>query len=49
MKDSMKTFGTMTVAGVGYLFGRWLWENVIEEKVDDFKDYLDSKKREKGV
>lgn len=49
MKDSMKLFGNMIGAGIGYLFGCWLWENVIEEKVDDFKGYLDSKKQEKGV
>lgn len=49
MKDSIKVFRNMTVAVIGYSFGCWVWNNVIEDKMDDFKDYLDSKRKEKGV
>lgn len=48
MKNLVKMFGMTTVGGVGVYFGYWLWDNILEEKVEDFKDYLDDK-RKRGV
>lgn len=47
MKDIIKYVGSMAACAVGWLAGSWLWEEVLEEKVEDFRDYLKDKRREK--
>lgn len=44
MKDIVKYFGQMAVCAVGWLAGCWLWQEVLEEKADDFKEKLSNKK-----
>ena len=47
MKDIIKCFGSMAACVVGWLAGSWLWEEVLEEKMDDFKGYLKNRKANK--
>ena len=49
MKSLMYSFGLGVVGGIGAMLGYWLWENKLEEKVDDFDDYLKNKRKEKGL
>ena len=49
MKSLMYSFGLGVVGGIGVMLGYWLWENKLEEKVDDFDDYLKNKRKEKGL
>lgn len=44
MKEIIKTAGLMFTAGVAYGFGYWVWDNILEDKVDDFYDYQQKKK-----
>jgi hypothetical protein len=44
MKDILKVMGLGTAIAVAYSAGFWLWENVLEEKFDDVKEYLESKR-----
>ena len=44
MKDIVKALGLGTAFAVAYSAGFWLWENVLEEKAEDFKEYLESKR-----
>lgn len=44
MKNFFKTMGWCTAMGVAFNAGYWLWENVLEEKFDDVKEYLESKR-----
>ena len=43
MKDVIKYLGSMAACAVGWMTGLWLWEEVLEEKMDGFKDYLGNK------
>lgn len=47
MKDIVKYFATAFVFGAGYMAGVWAWEEVLEDKVEDFRGYLAKKKSEK--
>ena len=47
MKSIINVLGIGILAGVGTSAGFWLWEEVLEDKVEDFRDYL-SKKSKKG-
>lgn len=49
MKDVIKYLGSMAACAVGWMAGSWLWEEVLEEKMDDFKDYLRNKGKKKGA
>lgn len=44
MKEIMKVAGLMVTAGVAYGFGWWLWDNILEDKVDDLYDEHQKKK-----
>lgn len=48
MKENIKYLGNMIACAVGWLAGCWVWENVLEDKVDDFKEKLDDKRRGKA-
>lgn len=48
MKDIIKYFGSMAACAVGWLAGCWLWEEILEEKADDFKEKLSNKKGERA-
>ena len=43
MKDIVKYSGTMAACAVGWMAGSWLWQEVLEEKMYDLKDYLKDK------
>ena len=43
MKDLIKFVGTFALAGIGMNAGFWVWENVLEDKVDNLKDKLSKK------
>lgn len=47
MKDVIKYLGSMAACAVGWCAGHWLWEEVLEDKMTDFKDYLKNKKTNK--
>lgn len=49
MKDVIKSFGTMVSCAVGWFAGCWLWEEVLEDKVENFKENLANKRKEKGA
>lgn len=44
MKNLINILVTSVTVGVGYCFGMWLWEEKLQNKVEDFGDYLASKK-----
>lgn len=46
MKNIINYFGSMAVCAVGWLAGCWVWENVLEDKMDDFKEKLENKRKE---
>ena len=48
MKTIIKVLGLGILAGVGSSAGYWLWEEVLEDKVDDLKDRLSKKNSEKS-
>lgn len=47
MKDIVKYVGSMAACAVGWLAGYWLWEEVLEDKMDGFKDYLKNRRTNK--
>ena len=47
MKDVIKYLGSMAACAVGWFAVSWLWEEVLEDKMNDFKDYLKNKKTNK--
>lgn len=47
MKDVIKYLGSMTACAVGWCAGHWLWEEVLEDKMNDFKEYLKNKNTNK--
>lgn len=49
MKNIMNTLAAGAAMIVGMKAGEWLWDEVLEDKVDDFKDYLANKRNEKGA
>lgn len=49
MKSIINTLMAGAAVIIGMKAGEWLWEEVLEEKVDDFKDYLTNKRKEKGA
>ena len=49
MKDVIKYLGSMAACAVGWLAGCWVWDEVLKDKMNDFKDYLKSKGQKKGA
>ena len=49
MKDVIKYLGSMAACAVGWLAGCWVWDEVLEDKMNDFKNYLKSKGQKKGA
>lgn len=47
MKDIIKYVGSMAACAVGWLAGHWLWEEVLEDKMDGLKDYLKNRRTNK--
>ena len=47
MKNVINTLLAGTAVIVGMKAGEWLWDEVLEDKVTDFKDYLANKHKEK--
>lgn len=47
MKNIINTLVAGAAVIVGMKAGEWLWDEVLEEKVDDFKDYLADKRKKK--
>lgn len=43
MKQVMQYCGLCFLGGIGYCAGVWLWDNVLEDKVEDLKDRLTTK------
>lgn len=48
MKNAITGFGVGLAVIVGVKVGEWLWDEFLEEKLTDFKDYVICKKDEKG-
>lgn len=44
MKETIKYLGNMAACAVGWWAGCWLWDNVLGDKLDDFKEALERKK-----
>jgi hypothetical protein len=44
MKELTRVAGLMFTAAVAYGFGWWLWENVLEDEVDELYDKHQKKK-----
>lgn len=49
MKNIINTLAAWAAVMVGLKAGEWLWDEVLEEKADDFKGRLKSKKSKKEV
>ena len=47
MKDLIKALGIGVLSGIGVMLGYQIWDDCLEEKVDDFKIYLNNKRKEK--
>lgn len=47
MKNVINTLMAGAAVIVGMKAGEWLWDEVLEDKVTDFKDYLANKCKEK--
>lgn len=47
MKSIIQSAAIGTASVVGMLAGFWLWNEVLEEKANDLKDRLQTKKKEK--
>lgn len=47
MKNVINTLMAGAAVIVGMKAGEWLWDEVLEDKVTDFKDYLANKRKEK--
>ena len=43
MKNIINLTAVCAVMGIGMSAGYWLWENVLEDKADKFKDTLTKK------
>lgn len=43
MKSLLKLMGTSIAAVIAWLFGEWLWREVIKEKLDNLKHRLTRK------
>ena len=43
MKDLFKSFGYAVAIGIGYMAGIKLWDEVLEDKVDNLKERLTKK------
>lgn len=48
MKTFISCLGFGIATGVGLMGGYWLWNEVLEDKMDDLKDRLSKKKSEKS-
>lgn len=44
MKNIINSFMAAAAIAAGYMAGCYLWSEVIEDKVDDFRCYLNNKK-----
>lgn len=44
MKNFIKLIASAIVATIGVRIGGWLWDKKLQGKVEDFDDYLKSKK-----
>ena len=49
MKDLVKIMVNWAGVGIGYMAGIWLWDNVLEDKVEDLKDRLSKKSESEGA
>ena len=49
MKDLIKTFGAALACITGMMVGSWVWDNVLEQRMDNLKENLANKRKEKGV
>ena len=49
MKNVINTLMAGAAVIVGMKAGEWLWDEVLEDKVTDFKDYLANKRKKKGA
>lgn len=49
MKDAIKIFGSSMACIIGMMAGSWVWENVLEQKMDNLKENLANKRKEKGA
>lgn len=47
MKNVINTLMAGAAVIVGMKAGEWLWDEVLEDKVTDLKDYLANKRKEK--
>ena len=47
MKNLIRIAGIGIVAGIGVNLGYWLWDNILEDKVDDMYDKHQKKKLKK--
>lgn len=43
MNDIVKYFGSMAAFAVGWLAGRWLWQEVLKNKADALKEKFSNK------
>lgn len=44
MKEIIRIAGLGVVCGVAVNVGYWLWDNILEDKLDGFYDYQQKKK-----
>lgn len=49
MKDLVKIMVNWAGVGIGYAAGIWLWDNVLEDKVEDLKNRLSKKSESEGA
>lgn len=49
MKDKLSWFGAAISIALGWNLGQWMWNGVLEDKVENFKEKLDNKRKEKGA
>ena len=49
MKDLIKIFGTAMACITGMMVGSLVWDNVLEQRMDNLKENLANKQKEKGA
>lgn len=41
----IKTVLTSIILGIAGMFGTWLWNEILEDKMNDLKDYISKKQK----
>lgn len=43
MKNAFRSLGHAVIVVIGFMFGKWLWDEVLKEKFDKLKQKLSRK------